>query len=182
MTIATLNTTIDKIRAEATAAFTAHKRVEENTYSDKNLSNDGKRARINESRINTAATLTALRAREDDAIKAEVRALESSIQVMTGVNSTDVISYRDAQDRADNLDNERAADRMMRRALASRDTTLATAVMRRAVDSGWTDVFEIYKAEHPTIASRVEDLNTITTWDNSMQADFERMIYTTANA
>lgn len=82
-----------------------------------------------------------LRAEEDKRALDKKASLEGTITGSVGSDSASIINYRDAQDRADKLETNGEAARMMTRALNSGDKTLASAVAQAAVEKGWNDVY-----------------------------------------
>jgi hypothetical protein len=74
--------------------------------------------------------------------------------------ATHIVSFRDAQDRAEAADGSDRLLTLMRRALGSGDMLLARACAARAVQRGWTDVVTAYEDVQPgfaELASRVRE-------------------------
>lgn len=75
------------------------------------------------------------------------------------INTTNTIAFRDAHDRADNLNDADDALPVLKRALRSNDPSLALAIFRRAIDAGWTTVTDAFIAENPGLSDVVRDLH-----------------------
>lgn len=177
MSLTQLNENVDQIRAQATAAWNEYKRFEASVNGNQHFSAEGKKAQIQEALQETRRVLKGFEQKEVAEFEKKRRAAEEALNRTSGSASQDIISFRDAQDRAERLENDRDADRVMTRALASKDTTLATAVMRHAVANGWTDVYDRYAAEYPSTAEHIADLATINRYENSPGAMIERFVY-----
>ncbi|MGM1017999.1 MAG: hypothetical protein ACQEW8_10725 [Actinomycetota bacterium] len=177
MSLTHLNDKIDQIRAQATETWNEHKGLETFVNGNPNLSPSGKKAEIDRSLQDTRRKLKELEQREIGEFNNKRRAAEEALNRTSGSASQDIISFRDAQDRAERLENSRDANQVMDRAIASKDTTLATAVMRHAVGNGWSDVYDRYAAEYPATAEHIADLATINRYENSPGAMIERFVY-----
>lgn len=181
MALTYLNSKLDGFREQAGKAWGEHKSFAESVKADPTLSAEGKQLHINESLTRTRAKLKALEQQERDEIATKLRSAEAAINRTPGYSSTDIISFRDAQDRAERIENQGEGDRVMQRAIASNDTVLAVAVMRRAVESGWTTVYDQFTAAHPSIAEHVEDTAAITQYEASVYSSMDRMVYQVAD-
>ncbi|MGW9020188.1 hypothetical protein ACWGOE_01750 [Leucobacter chromiiresistens] len=98
---------------------------------------------------------------ENDIIESKVAELERRLDGFVGYGSGDIITYRDAQDRAEAvIDGDRAL-KLMERALRSNDRTLAHALFRTAVDNHWTEAQRAFAKENPTVAALVGDVEKL---------------------
>jgi hypothetical protein len=83
--------------------------------------------------------------------------------------TTDVVSYRDAQDRADTLTLDdvgvRAATDLLERADLSGDTHLTRAIFTRAMRLGWTKVTDAYLDRHPDQRAAVDQYRELRRYD-----------------
>jgi len=121
--------------------------------------------------------LAALRDKEDAIVADKLRSLERTVLGTAGSNPAEVISYRDAAERAASVDDLREAEEMMRRALLSGDSGLAKALLNRAVEKGWSTVADAYSAENPTIGGALNDLMRLKSWKNNPNTMVGRWIY-----
>ncbi|ORM29194.1 hypothetical protein [Williamsia sp. 1135] len=81
-----------------------------------------------------------------------------------------MIALRDAQDRADQLENIEAAQRVYNRASESGDTYLAQAVAQVAVRKGWRDVVDAFSTDTGQ-SELLEQLSDLPTGDGVNLAD-----------
>lgn len=130
--------------------------------SDADLSDQG-RTNARNARIEAAQNeLAGLRDKEVGTIKARVQSLERSLDAKIGYGPTDLIAFRDAQERADRVADRDAASRLMAQALRSDDRTLAHALFRRAREARWRDALDQFAAAYPdsaTAANEIDRLN-----------------------
>ena len=149
--------------------------------SDASLSQVGKHEALNAATENARNTMEGLRQEEDALAQDKRQSLERTVAGTVGSDSGSIISYRDAQDRADKLESRDQASRLMSRALASGDGTLASAVAQAAIAKGWADVYEPYAAQNPTVAEAVKDLAQLNNYFNDMLMSMNRaMAYSVA--
>lgn len=125
---------------------------------DPNLSATGRDSEINAETSSHRATQKALRERENELIDRKVASLELRLDGIRGYASSDIIAFRDAQDRAEAITTAEDAAKVMARALRTNDRTLAHAVFRVAFDNRWTDAVNQFKTEQPDTARVVTDI------------------------
>lgn len=70
----------------------------------------------------------------------------------------DALSYRDALDRIQSIDEEPAAVARLEDAFDARDEMQAKAILNAAIKRGWSTVVDRYTQEHPVMKDRVSDL------------------------
>lgn len=158
MSLDTLTAQVAGFRDEAKRAGDQYGRQAKNIDQDPNLSAEGKKAAKTE--VNTAAreSLKALARKEADAVDMKVRDIEKIIDSKMGNTATDIIAFRDAQDRAEKFDNADDAHRVLERAIRSEDTALAHAIFRRGIEAGWRNVVDTFGNEYPDKRDIVGDL------------------------
>lgn len=98
---------------------------------------------------------------ENDIIESKVAELERRLAGFVGYGSSDIIAYRDAQDRAEAVSDGDRALKLMERAIRSNDRTLAHALFRTAVDNNWTEAQRAFAKENPTVAALVGDVEKL---------------------
>jgi hypothetical protein len=130
-------------------------------HADPNLSATGRDAEINAETDGHRAAQKALRERENELIDRKVASLELRLDGIRGYASSDIIAFRDAQDRAEAISTPEDAAKVMARALRTSDRTLAHAVFRVAFDNQWTDAVNQFKAEQPDTARIVTDIGKL---------------------
>jgi hypothetical protein len=154
--------TVEQVRAEA-ENLRGNVDARRNEISqDRTLSDEGKQQALAEVTSNAKPKLKELRAREDKLIADKINELESRIDSKTGNTATDVIAFRDAQDRAERLEDPDEAERLIARAMRTGDTSLAHAVFRKAMDAGWPSVTRTFTSANPELTDVVRDLGQLT--------------------
>ncbi|SIR97884.1 hypothetical protein SAMN05445060_1915, partial [Williamsia sterculiae] len=87
-----------------------------------------------------------------------------------GINagtSSDVVSYRDAQDRATRILDPDDAQTAYTNALRSDDKVLAQAILAQALTHNWTAITNDYRSRNPSAASALDDLTQIGQYENN---------------
>ena len=159
---AALDHQLDGYRAQAATLRAGYESKTTDINRDPNLSDQGRQEQIDTWKQNTQNQLNAVRAKEDDAIKSATLTLERSIfGYSSSTNPSENISRRDAEDRAERLEEAGEATALLARAERVNDPHLAQAVVRRAVDQGWTRVLDAYNNEHPGTGEKLQALSRI---------------------
>jgi hypothetical protein len=169
MSIAYVDSQLDAIRAEAKQMQESHSRTIKEISVDPKLSDEGKKAE-------TAQWKAALKERNDTFRNKELAIVDAAIvdrqrQIDSKVGNTasDLIAFRDAQDRAERIENADQAQRVLERALRTSDASLAGAVFRRSLEAGWKSPIDTLTAARPELAEAVTDLRTFAEFrDNKM--------------
>lgn len=178
MGLEALDNKIEAIRAEAAQTHQNLQLNIANINGDRTLSQEGKDAQLKSVREHVTFQLKELRAKEDKLVTDKVEELSRRLAGSVGTDPSAVIAFRDAQDRAEALEDAEKAASMMARALQTGDKSLAAALMRRALDANWTGVFQQYAAANPGSADDANDLHTLRAFQTSLGKSFERtMIY-----
>ena len=167
MSITIEDNKLDAVRAEAEAARSRYRNTTEEINKDPKLSEEGKRAEIDQWREATKITLAELREKELKIVDEAIEAREKRIDASMGSSSTDLIAFRDAQDRADRLESPAEAQRILERALRTNDTSLAGAVFRRSLDANWREPIETLTSVRPDLGEAVKDLALFTNFRNN---------------
>lgn len=100
-------------------------------------------------------------AEEKEIIANKITALERRLDGYVGYSESNIIAFRDAQDRAEAVEDEDRAATLMARALRSSDRTLAHALYRRAVENNWTEARNAFAADNPAVAGLVRDVHKL---------------------
>lgn len=166
MTLDTMHADIAAVRARAVPVQRDFAATKTAIIADINLSLDGKDAAIREARARAKAQMDALQAEEARIVAAKHASLQRSTADVVGTDSGSIITYRDAQDRADRLTSAEEASRIMTRALTNGDRTLASAVATAALGHGWRSVYDTWAAKNPTASAAMRDLAEL---ENGMQ-------------
>jgi hypothetical protein len=172
MSLDSLDATLDAIRAEATQAYASYTHAKEQLSADRMTSDEGKRVRSAALHQEHKARMEGLCTREDNLVDSKFDELTKRLAGSSGSDATSIIAFRDAQDRADALDEPEAAGRLMDRALATDDRSLASAIMRRALHAGWDNVADKFLSRNSSVVETVKDLQTLSNFRNNLNATF----------
>lgn len=132
-----------------------------NIVNDPALTPDGKRERLEPLHRQVTEQIADLHAREKTAVRSEKENLERRLFGLSPSSSTDpatVVSYRDAQSRARELEDAGDAQEIYQSALRSGDDILAAAVLEQALARGWSEIRQDYLDRHPSARDDLDDL------------------------
>ena len=153
-----LNSQVDSIRSEAASALDSHSRQIKAIETDVSLSAEGKTERKRAVNESAKESMRRLRQKENDAINMKVRDLERVLDSKVGNTASDIIAFRDAQDRAERFENADDAVKALERAIRTDDTVLAHAIFRRGIDSNWRSVLASFGNSYPDKKDLVGEL------------------------
>lgn len=156
-----VGTRIMKLRNEHRAANDAHSRAVDAINRDPSLSDHGKQERIDALESERATQRTTGMATEKQIITTKISELERRLDGFVGWSNENIMAFRDAQDRAENIDDPEKAASVMARAIRTNDKTLAHALYRRAVDQRWDDASRAFAADNPAVAQLVNDVQKL---------------------
>lgn len=163
MSLDYVNTKIQTLREKADELSKWYQSTVRNIDSDPNLSEAGKAAEREQFRVDIRSQLAELRTQEEQIIEQGINERMVRIESRSGATSTDIIAFRDAQDRADRLEKQADALPVIDRALRQKDTSLAHAIFRRGLESNWRQVTDRFTQDHPDLADVVSELRTLLT-------------------
>ena len=167
MSVSIIEAQIDAVREEATRAQAHHNRSVKAVNSDSRLSDEGRREELAQWNASTKLTLQGLRAKEEQIVKNAIIDREKQIDAKMGNTASDLIAFRDAQDRAERIETVNEAQRIMERALRTDDTSLAHAIFRRSIEQGWKSPIEPFTKAKPDLAGVVKELAVLSTFRDS---------------
>lgn len=172
MTLADLHTEVESYRTEAGQLADDYTRTHAEITSDPNLTATGQREHLEPLHQQTAEKMHALHAREKAAVKTYKENIERRLYGLSPSASNDpakLVSYRDAQTRARQLDHSDDAAELYESAKRSGDTILAAAILEKAMVRGWTTITNDYIERHPTTRNDFDDLASLAKYtDNSL--------------
>ncbi|QOD93481.1 hypothetical protein [Chryseoglobus sp. 28M-23] len=175
MSYATLTSKIDRLRERAEAARARYAGIVNQLNADQNLSLQGRREQADPAMQQAKEEMTALQREEDQLIAAEIKALTQQLAGSARGDSSDVINFRDAQDRAARLETEREATDAMERALALDDLVLARAILDHSFRSTFREpVVNLYLAQFPDKQQVIEDLARVHQLTSNLSQGFHR--------
>ena len=190
MSLETLDRKIENLRADATSRISGYRQFVAGVNTDPTLTAAGKAQKLAGSKERTKEEVAALKAQEDTAIADEIRNLERAIGGTAGATGANVISFRDAQDRANRVITPAEALNGLRAAITTDDRELARAYLMRAVteqdqdpvaralsgigaDVGdWSTLVREYINAYPNSAQAVTDLFELRRRERSTQHMF----------
>lgn len=162
MSITLVDGQLDAVRAEAASAQSQFTATVSTIESDTKLSEQGKSEEIAQWREATKSTLDKLREKEHSILDGAILDREKQIDAKMGNTASDLIAFRDAQDRAERIESADEALRIIERAVRTNDSSLAGAVLRRSLSSGWATPVEMLTKAKPELADAVNDLKLFT--------------------
>lgn len=161
MSLDALDTRITNNRAQAQQLNADAQASYARIRNDPTLSAQGKRDAIARTYLEVKPKVNAL---QDDEAKAISDTQNRLTRAVFGTSNTDpqnLINYRDAQDRAALIDDPNTALALMNRALLNQDSTLASAILERAIAYNWFEVSAAFAAANPTLGDSLNDLSTL---------------------
>ncbi|MEN0023234.1 MAG: hypothetical protein AAGC61_08120 [Microbacterium sp.] len=154
-------TKIQELRNIAKQASNIHGRNLDAINHDDGLSDQGKKDRIADLEASRKVSRTEAIKQEKKVITDKITALERRLDGYVGYSSDNIMAFRDAQDRAEAIDDADRAATVMARALRTGDKTLAHALYRRAVDNRWAEARSAFAQDNPTVAALVNDVHLL---------------------
>lgn len=136
-------------------------RTVENIRNDKELIREAKLTRIAKAWIEATTKLRQLNETATATRSKRITELTSRLLGLTfseGNDPNSVISYRDAQDRADSLATQEEAIALINRAALSNDHHLAKAALGVAIENWWMDAVNAYSSHNTRLEADVDEL------------------------
>lgn len=170
MGLESLQAEVESCRAEAAQISEEFSRVHSEVEADPSLTTTGKRERLEPLHTEVVEQIGALHAREKAAVKTVKETLERRVFGLSPSASSDpakVVSFRDAQARARELEDSDDAAELYESAKRSGDTILAAAVLEKALVRGWSKIKEDYLERNTTTRGDLEDLEALAKYGNN---------------
>lgn len=161
MSLDALEAQIESLREQAAQIQRHTQQEKKNIASDTTLSSEGKEQQSAEAVSIARTRASALRDKEVQLVKDRIRILETQLDAKVGSGATDLIAFRDAQERAERVEEKEDASRLMGLALRSNDRTLAHAIFRKSIDRGWRGVIQQFTDENPESAEAARDIEVL---------------------
>ena len=177
MALELVTQSIESVRGEAEATQARFTKRHADIDADPSLSEEGKRAAHSDNADQFRPLLKSLRAKEVAIITDAIARCETRIESAAGHTSGEIIAFRDAQDRADRLEDAEDADRLLQRALRQGDTSLAHAIFRVALERGYTTAANTFTANSPDMSDVVKELRTLTEMRDGFEVNWERTVH-----
>lgn len=174
MSLETVDTQIEMNRIEAEQAQKNYGALRDQIAKDPTLSDQGKRQARDALRADFKPRLAELRGREEALIDKAIEFRLAQIEAPGGLSASEVVSFRDAQDRAERIESSAEAVPIIERALRQKDPILAHAVLRVGIEKGYGGVIDAFAAKHPEIRTTISELQKLerrkaNTLDRTMQ-------------
>ena len=154
-------TKIRGLRASAKHASTTYSSERREIENDPHLNDHGRTERLAELETAAKSRRRTGIAEENEIIDKKIAELERRLDGYVGYSSSDIVAYRDAQDRAEAVTDKDRAAKLMDRALRSNDRTLAHALYRAAVENHWTEAQRAFARENPAVAGLANDVQKL---------------------
>lgn len=171
---------IDSIRAEADNLRDEYLRTQAEVASDPALTDTGKREALAPAHATLSEMLKNLRQQERDVVRIKREKLERDVFGLpagAANNPAQLVSFRDAQDRANRLTDRDEAEQAYKSALRSDDTVLAQAILAQAIQRGWSNVTDDYCTRNPSARTDLDDLRKIGQYEqNSLSITAQYMV------
>jgi hypothetical protein len=169
-TLPDLQAEIESYRTEAGELAEHFSQVHAQVEADPNLSPTGKREQLEPLHIEVTEQITALRNREKAAVKQAKESLERRVFGLSPSASSDpakVVSFRDAQARARELEDSDVAEEIYQSALRSGDNILASAVLEKALVRGWRNIRNDYLERNAGTRNDLDDLAALAKYSHN---------------
>jgi len=173
MSVVEVDKKIESLWKEAESMQASLSRLIAEVHADTKLSEEGKQEEIDALTEGHRAKLTDMRDAEKQLVDTAILDLERKIDSRTGNTASDIIAFRDAQDRAERLESAEDAERLMKRAIVTEDDSLAHAVFRRSLEHGYRSPVDAFTKARPELAEVASDLSALTSFRNK---SFERAV------
>lgn len=167
MSLDALSDQIDGYRSKAANLLDSYAATQADIAADPNLTEIGKTEALQPFHEDVAAKVRALLTEEKAAVTRKRESLEKTVFGITAANTTDITSYRDAQDRSESLTDPDEAWSKYTNALRSDDKILAQAILGRALELGWPRITADYRSRNPSAATALDDLANLTRYENN---------------
>lgn len=173
MSLVSLHAEVQGYRDQASELASEFSRVHAEVAEDPNLTPNGRRERLEPLHYEVSAQMRALHDREKAAVRTEKENIERRVFGLSPSASTDpakIVSFRDAQARARELEDSDAATELYESAVRSGDDILAAAVLEKALIRGWSAIKDDYLERHTTTGNDLEDLEALARFTNNSLA------------
>jgi len=157
-------------RAEAGRIAEEFTQTHVRVANDPNLTTTGRREQLEPLHQQITEQISALHTREKAAVKAAKEKIERRVFGLSPSASSDpakVVSFRDAQARARDLEDSRDAAELYESAKRSGDNILAAAVLEKALIRGWSTIKDDYLERNTTTREDLEDLAALAKYTNN---------------
>lgn len=170
MSLEELHTEVAGYRTQAGCLAEEFKQEHAQVANDPNLTTTGRREHLEPLHQQVTEQIKELYAREKAAVQGVKEKLERRVFGLSASASNDpakVVSFRDAQARARDLEDSDDAAEIYESAKRSGDNILAAAVLEKALIRGWSTIKDDYLDRNPTTRDDLEDLAALAQYTNN---------------
>lgn len=161
---------VEGYRAEAAELADEYAQRQAEVAENPNLTPVGRRELMEPYHYEVVSQIGELHQREKAAVRSAKERLERRVFGLAPSASRDparVVSYRDAQARARELEDSGDANEIYQSALRSGDNILATAVLEKALIRGWSRIKQDFLERNPTTATDLDDLAALAKYESN---------------
>lgn len=179
MSLEFLTSQIAKNRAEAAGIQEQWSRAVKDVGHDRNLTDDGKRASLDDLYQKLKPELKVLLGKEKQMVQTKQESLERALFGLASPDANKIIIYRDAQDRvAQAVKESPAAVRALyNSAMISNDDSLAKAVLAYVVkNGGFRDILDDWSQRNPVWREELNDLVGIQHYNSDGNTGMQRSL------
>ncbi|GAA1250071.1 hypothetical protein JOF42_002347 [Microbacterium phyllosphaerae] len=174
MALDALKTEIDGYRAKAIAEISQYRELHDKLKTDPSLTPLGKQEVLADAHRLVTESVAKIQKQEETAIATKAESLQRSLVARIGTSGGDLVAMRDAEERADRLEDDKDAMRTIERAIRSDDRPLAHAVIRKANESGWADVVNKAAEAYPSAGEAIRDAAALHRYTTDIREGFVR--------
>lgn len=157
-----LDNRLDTLRANAEQVRSRYEDEARDIEQDVRLSDEGRKDTLDAARKHAQDQLDTLKKKEETTVDDAINTLERSLFGFTSYpNHDEVRSRRDAEERADRIENTEEALMLLSRAERANDGPLAQAIVRLATERGYQAVITAYDSKHPGTGAKLTALSRI---------------------
>jgi hypothetical protein len=166
MSLDQLESQIDELRAQAARLYSKGYSASNLLDTDPDLSDVGKQKARETQNEQASAKIRDLRKREKELIAAKKQSIEKRLFGLSSSDPSQIIAFRDAGDRAAKLTTLDEAREAYSRATLSGDSTLAAAILARALEARWNSIVAEYVNQNPSAREDLADLAKLEEYDS----------------
>lgn len=162
MSLESFETSVEMVRSEAQEVSKQYGSLLAGIDGNTKLSAEGKAEEKEALYAEFRPRMDELRDREKAHIDLAISNRLVAIEAPTGgLSTSEMPSFRDAQDRAERVESKEEALALIERALRHGDKHLAHALLRIAVDKGYSNVIDAFEKAKPGMKETIDELTQL---------------------
>ncbi|MEH3141173.1 MAG: hypothetical protein PGN37_13530 [Mycobacterium kyogaense] len=167
-----LHTEVQECRSEAARITEDFTQLHSQIEADPSLTLEGKKERLEPAHADVVDQISALHTREKTAVKTVKERIEKrlfGLSASASSNPAHLVSFRDAQSRAREINDQDDAKEVYQAAVRSDDKVLAAAILEKALVRGWTSIKDDFLERNSGTRQDLDDLAALAKYtDNSL--------------